>query len=103
MVIAIGGFLFWLISLVYSSFAFYLVWGWFVVPFGIMPISLPWALGLCCLAGLLRGGNFKAFDRNENPFFSLLMINVGTTGYIVIGYIAHKLGAAVAIVAATTL
>ena len=103
MVIAIGGFLFWLISLVYSGFAVYLVWGWFVVPLGVMPISLPWAIGLCCLAGLLRGGYFKAFDKTENPFFTLLMINIGTTGYIVIAYVAQKLGAAAALVAATTL
>ena len=100
---AICWLLFWLISFVYSGFAIYLLWGWFLVPFGIMPISLPWAIGLYCLAALFREAHYKPLDKTENPFFTLLMINICTTGYIVVGYVAQKFGASIALVAASIL
>lgn len=29
------------------------LWGWFLVPFGLPPIGLAWAVGLGCVSGML--------------------------------------------------
>lgn len=43
------------IGIVMRGFVLQQLWSWFVVPLGVVAISLPWALGLACLAYMLTG------------------------------------------------
>lgn len=43
----------WLAFSIYSGFAVWLLWGWFVVPLGVQPITVAWAIGLSSLVCLL--------------------------------------------------
>lgn len=64
------------------------LWEWFMVPFGIVPISIPWAIGLTALASLLRPDSqskrFEESDLRELPYeiFKILFITC-------VGFIAH--------------
>lgn len=85
-------FVVWLLGIIYSGFAISVLWSWFVVPLGIMQISIPWAIGLCCIAGVVKGGPIKMPDKDdESPSFKMLMIYVGITAYLFAGYICQKL------------
>lgn len=47
-VIAIG------LLLLYQGWAIWMLWGWFVVPFGAPQITVAWAMGLCILLNSVR-------------------------------------------------
>lgn len=38
-----------------NAWALTSLWAWFIVPFGLPPIGMAWAMGLSTLASLLRG------------------------------------------------
>ncbi|EOT5207145.1 hypothetical protein ACN5SP_005161 [Escherichia coli] len=40
----------WIVGIIYSGFALSVLWGWFFVPLGVVPITTPWAIGIYCLA-----------------------------------------------------
>lgn len=41
------------LSAVINGYVLTILWTWFVVPFGISPINIPWAVGLCLILSLL--------------------------------------------------
>jgi len=82
--------LFFILTCIYSCFVIKTLWGWFIVPFGIIPINMPWALGLSCLFSTLspRESDFndEKHGGNSNPFESIFTL----TCILAIGFIAHK-------------
>lgn len=49
----VAGFILWLILLSYSSSTLMWLWHWFIVPFGLPAITIPWALGIMSVVTLL--------------------------------------------------
>ena len=48
------------VILIYYGFVFHCLWGWFIVPFGLPQINIPYAIGLSCLPGMVRPPGGKA-------------------------------------------
>lgn len=88
MVLGLVGFLVWMLSIIYFGFSATILWSWFIVPFGITPINLAWAVGLACLFGLGKGIPRSSED-NERLYSELLTPYINTTLLLIIGYIAH--------------
>ena len=40
-------------------------WTWFVVPFGVLAITMPWALGISTFAWMLTGGDSDQREHDE--------------------------------------
>ena len=40
------------IAILWKAYVLSVLWGWFVVPLGVPPISIAWAYGLSCIVGL---------------------------------------------------
>ncbi|MBH3259170.1 hypothetical protein I5P78_22460 [Serratia marcescens] len=78
----------WLLSIIYFGFVATILWSWFIVPFGITPINLAWAIGLACLFGLGKGVPRPSVN-DESIFSELLMPFISTTLLLIIGYFAH--------------
>lgn len=38
---------------IYGGFVLYILWGWFVVPLGVPPIGIAWAIGISAVSALL--------------------------------------------------
>lgn len=84
-------FLQWIIAILYSGFALFLLWGWFVAPLGVIQISIPWAIGLCCIVSIVKGHNFKPTpDENLSPLAYMIWLFIGNTGILVVGYVCHR-------------
>ncbi|HDF2366269.1 TPA: hypothetical protein PC505_003928 [Morganella morganii] len=77
----------WVFSLFYSSYVITLLWSWFIVPFGIGNITIPWAIGLCCLASMGRG---IPAQNKDSIWHDLIMPIVATTLFLIIGFFAQK-------------
>lgn len=45
--------LLFLVVFFYWSWSLTLLWGWYIVPFGVKAITMPWAMGLSAVAYLL--------------------------------------------------
>lgn len=75
---------------IYEAYSLTLLWSWFVVPFGITDITVPWAIGLCCLISLLKGVSHLNNDENRNSWPLAAKSIVLVTLVLVIGAIAHK-------------
>ena len=63
----------WACMVLYSSFVLTLLWQWFVTPFGLTPISLPWALGLMSIVSLL---NSPPHPDSKTSMFGMALIQV---------------------------
>lgn len=64
-----------------------ILWGWFMVPFGLPPLSMAWAIGLSCLLTALKPNPYVPGRKSDgvkenvlgilrpifNPAFSLLV------------------------------
>lgn len=82
------GFAVWLVSVLYAGFAITMLWSWFIVPFGVMHITFPWAIGLSCLAGMFKGIPASS-GNDESAFSELLKPYIVITLSLIVGYIAH--------------
>ena len=56
----------------FSGWVLAKLWGWFVVPLGVVPITLAWAVGLSVLVGLFRPVPVSRRDP-ETPFGTYLL------------------------------
>ncbi|MEA5226034.1 hypothetical protein VB296_24725 [Enterobacter cloacae] len=80
------------VGIIYSGFALSVLWGWFFVPLGVVPITTPWAIGIYCLAGIIRGNRVKIPKEQDMPCtLQLTMIYVGITFFLIVGYICHQI------------
>lgn len=69
--------------LMYWGFVFKKLWQWFIMPFGAVPITLPWAIGIMVI--------FSLFVQPGNKKQSVIVSMFGTFFYtsclFIIGYI----------------
>lgn len=80
----------WFVSVLYSGLVLKLLWSWFVVPFGVMPITIAWAIGLSCIIELAKGvpASLKAHE-TDPAILELFKPYLGITLFLVVGFIAH--------------
>ncbi|EQA5047047.1 hypothetical protein ACX3YK_005916 [Escherichia coli] len=82
----------WIVGIIYSGFALSVLWGGGFVPLGVVPITTPWAIGIYCLAGIIRGNRVKIPKEQDMPCtLQLTMIYVGITFFLIVGYICHQI------------
>jgi hypothetical protein len=70
-----------------------MLWGWFVSPlFGLPPLSIPQAIGLCLVVSMMVGTS-RASKDSDKDWTNLLAVGVGTPllvlamGWIVAGFL----------------
>lgn len=51
---------------VYEGLVLWVIWGWFMVPLGTPQITLPWAIGLSLIAGLLTNTTPPVAKEDQN-------------------------------------
>lgn len=64
------------------------LWGWFVVPLGVVPITIPWGIGIALVMGMFQSRSYPKEEKEWaglgfaiiSPLFALLV------GWIVQGY-----------------
>ncbi|EFR0233243.1 hypothetical protein HZM05_002808 [Salmonella enterica] len=80
-----------ILGVIYSGFAISTLWGWFIVPLGVVSITTPWGIGIYCMAEIIRGRRIKIQEEQNLPrIIQLTMIYVGITVYLIGGYICHR-------------
>lgn len=78
----------WIFNVFYSSYVLTLLWSWFIVPLGVVNITIPWAIGLSCLAGMYKG---IPAQNEDSGWYELIMPVIATTLFLIIGFFAHKI------------
>lgn len=80
----------WIISVLYAGLTLTFLWSWFVVPLGVMPINMAWAIGLSCIVGLAKGvpASLKIYETDPS-ILEMFKPYLGITLFLVFGYIAH--------------
>lgn len=74
------------VSVTVSGVTLKYLWGWFVVPLGVKPIGIIWALGLSIIIGRFTGSGKASTD----PLGKMIAINLGMNGFmLLLGYIYH--------------
>lgn len=84
----IFGILCWVGLMLYSGWALTLLWSWFITPFGVVPINIPWGIGLMCVGALFKGINLS--DEDIPPWLSVLLGAAWVTIVLAIGFVASK-------------
>lgn len=56
----------------YSGFAIQLLWNWFIVPLGVMSLTLSHAIGICVFVSLLKLGTEK---ESKGDFWNQTLTN----------------------------
>lgn len=75
-------------AVLFNGFVLLRLWAWFVVPFGLPPLSLPWAIGLCIIVSLAKGWP-ESVDGAESPWFTLFKPYVSSTLFLALGWFVH--------------
>ena len=88
MVSRVVGFILWLILLSYSSSTLTWLWHWFIVPFGLPAITIPWALGLMSVVTLLSSTTPP--DETSDMLKLFLTSFYAITLAFVVGFLASK-------------
>ncbi|WP_261643105.1 hypothetical protein [Erwinia mallotivora] len=77
-----------IVSVFYHGFMLLTLWAWFIIPFGMPPLTLPWAIGLSVLIGSIKGWP-ETDGRDESIWFTLLKTYAAVTLYLVVGWFVH--------------
>jgi len=83
---ALGLVLMVLISAIVDGFIISRLWKWFVVPLGVRPISIAWAVGL---DALWRAFAPNPFSKSVPPAEALARMFYRACAVLSIGYVAH--------------
>lgn len=59
---------------IYAGFVLTELWFWFIVPMGVIPITIPWAVGLMLTFSIAKGVLMVPSDRNTSLEISQLLI-----------------------------
>ena len=70
-----------------SAFVLTVLWHWFIVPFGIQPIDMGWALGLMSIASLLTVKTISTSDDDFGPNAAANFFHINLV--FAVGFIAH--------------
>lgn len=84
----IFGFSGWVGLMLYGGWVLTLLWSWFITPFGVTPITVPWGIGLMCVGSLFKSGNLP--DEDFSPWLSIFVNAAVVTTALVVGFVASK-------------
>lgn len=82
------GFVLFVGAVLFNGYVLLRLWAWFVVPFGLPPLTLPWAIGLSIIVSMAKGWPEGTSDP-ESPWFTLLKPYISATVYLALGWIVH--------------
>jgi len=87
LVVALGLAAFVGVSAIYDGWVVSLLWNWFITPFGVVRLTIPWAIGLSCvkMSWLGAKGAKEGQDQWEAIGEALGLI----TFALIIGWVAH--------------
>lgn len=77
-----------ILSAVWSGYVLTVLWGWFIVPFGLPALSISWAFGLILVVSLLRSPARK--PREDETWHVLACYTLGPLFALLFGWIAHS-------------
>jgi hypothetical protein len=85
-----------ILSVLLRSYTVYCLWGWFIVPFGVIQIGMAWAFGISGLVGTIANSRKINFDLKKKYVLAELGADlasiVASNGLsLLFGYIAHQL------------
>ena len=72
---------------IYEGWALWTLWGWFVVPLGIKPITIPWAIGLMALITLTRKPSTYRKENRSPDFMKIILTPIVA---VCIGQVANQ-------------
>ena len=80
------------LAAVWRGYVLSVLWGWFMVPgFGVGPLSIPLAIGLSMLIGMLT--NHRTMKETEDPdkkWYPLLAITLSPLLALVLGWVTKQ-------------
>lgn len=88
LIVLLGAFGFIAMFMLLRGLLLSLLWGWFVVPFGVPPIGIAWAIGLSVLMAMLTkeppGDSSKTANEKlgRTIMFLLLSLFVGAVAHL---------------------
>lgn len=85
----LAGVLLWPASIVAYAFVLAVLWGWFVVPFGVQDIGMAHAYGLAVLVTMVAKNLRRDSDRSIWEDIGLRLLACGI--FLLFGWIAHLL------------
>ena len=77
-----------LLPIVVEGFILSIMWGWFLVPFGLPHVSVPWAIGLVGVAGIFSNTTPPLDEDKKNKF--ALTVLAKPWLILLVGYIAKQ-------------
>lgn len=76
----------------YASFVVSGLWGWFIVPFGVVPLDKAWSLGLLAIAGILCKSHHPDKDTSVESIFNAFLFTILKISLFGgMGFVAHLL------------
>lgn len=78
------------LAAVCNGFALWLLWGWFMVPLGIPPIGIAWAVGLSTVATMLLPSPSRAKSDGGEWYIPLLELLGKPALALLVGWVAKS-------------
>lgn len=77
------------LMIVFDAWAITIMWGWFIVPLGVVAIGKAHAYGISVMLSLFRNSPARRGE-NDRTGIELVIAALLTTGFMLLmGYIAH--------------
>jgi hypothetical protein len=75
--------------IVLNGYAIWVLWSWFIVPFGVQQISIAWAIGLSSLTQLMVPAATP--DSSKREWWFPLLVGLVRPGFaLLFGYVAKS-------------
>lgn len=75
-------------AVLFRGWVLSILWAWFAVPFGLPPLTIPWAIGISCIMGMFSGGAHSSKSEDDNGTKALLPFILALMA-LGIGWVAH--------------
>lgn len=73
---------------VWRGYILSILWGWFLVPLGVSPITIPLAIGFSLIVGYFTNAMSKRKDEND-VLDTALELTIAPLLFLAIGWIVH--------------
>lgn len=73
-----------------NGWALFKLWGWFIVPFGLPPLSIPWAIGVAIVVGFLTTHSIPKGQKEDDISLALVVMFVRPLISVFIGWIVYS-------------
>jgi len=78
------------LSSILNGWALSLLWSWFMVPLGLPPIGIAWAIGISIVIGYLTNHNEKKKGEEVDSTHVVIVAFMRPVFAVGIGYIVHS-------------